>query len=79
MQRAVGSFLNDEMGAPHSQMYLANGFGLPDYPHNYIEPGKRPQCISEAIEYPCIHHQWLLNIVRYEADLSKDYLDALKV
>ena len=21
-QRAVGSFLNDEMGAPHSQMYL---------------------------------------------------------
>ena len=34
--------------------------------------------ISEAIEYPRIHHQWLPNIVMYEPGFPIDYLDALK-
>lgn len=119
VSESSGIILNDEMD-DFSQPNRSNGFKLPEGPHNYIEPGKRPQSsttpiimlnesasavvigasggstittatllsavnhlffdypISEAIEYPRIHHQWLPNVVEYEKNFSTDYLDALK-
>ena len=34
--------------------------------------------ISEAIERPRIHHQWLPNILKHEKNFSSDYLQFLK-
>lgn len=119
VSESSGIILNDEMD-DFSQPNRSNGFDLPEGPHNYIQPGKRPQSstspiimlnnsantlvigasggsiittatllssinhlffdwpISKAIEYPRIHHQWLPNIVSYEADFPVEYLEALK-
>ena len=119
VSESSGIILNDEMD-DFSQPNRSNGFGLPEGPHNFIQPGKRPQSstspiimlnesasalvigasggsiittatllsainhlffeypISEAIEYPRIHHQWLPNVVRYETKFPTDYLNALR-
>ena len=119
VSESSGIILNNEMD-DFSQPNRSNGFELPEGPHNYIEPGKRPQSsttpiimlnesesalvigasggsiittatllsainhllfnlsISEAIEFPRIHHQWLPNVVEYENHFPVKYLDALR-
>ena len=120
VSESSGIILNDGMD-DFSQPNRSNGFGLPEGPHNYIEPGKRAQSsmspiimlnglanalvigasggsiittatllssinhllfgysINEAIEHPRIHHQWLPDYVKYEADFPKNYIKALTV
>ena len=119
VSESSGIILNNEMD-DFLQPGWSNGYGLPEGPHNYIEPGKRSQSstapiimlnksasalvigasggstittatllaavnhlffnypISEAIEYPRIHHQWLPDVVRYDVNFSTDYLDSLR-